>query len=197
VIRGARAEVSLSLFASDIDDYILIESNYAKGMRRATVVDNVAARSWGGEADATLRFGEHWRATGTLAYTRGQNRSAGTPLAQMPPLEARIAVERVGTVWSAGALLRAVAAQDRVVVNQGNIVGQDIGPSAGFAVLSVNAGWKPRAGWLVSLGVDNLLDRDYAEHLSRAGATLAGFERTTRVNEPGRTAWLKLTAEML
>jgi iron complex outermembrane receptor protein len=45
---------------------------------------------------------------------------------------------------------------------------------------------------VVSAGVDNLFDKLYAEHLSRSGAMVAGFEQTTRVNEPGRTAWLKL-----
>ena len=49
---------------------------------------------------------------------------------------------------------------------------------------------------LVSVGIDNLLDRDYAEHLSRSGAMVAGFEQTTRVHEAGRTLWLKLSAEL-
>jgi iron complex outermembrane receptor protein len=45
----------------------------------------------------------------------------------------------------------------------------------------------------VTAGIDNLFDRTYAEHLSRSGAAVAGFEQTTRVNEPGRTIWLKLS----
>ena len=94
--------------------------------------------------------------------------------------------------WSAGALLRAVAEQDRYVVNQGNIVGQDLGPTAGFTVLSLNGGWRPRAGVLLTAGVDNLFDRTYAEHLSRGGAMVSGYMQTTQVNEPGRTLWFKL-----
>ncbi len=39
-------------------------------------------------------------------------------------------------------------------------------------------------------------DRAYAEHLSRSGAMVSGFLQSTRVNEPGRTAWLKVSAEM-
>jgi iron complex outermembrane receptor protein len=39
--------------------------------------------------------------------------------------------------------------------------------------------------------VDNLFDKAYAEHLSRAGAMVAGFPPpTTRVNEPGRNWWI-------
>jgi iron complex outermembrane receptor protein len=84
-----------------------------------------------------------------------------------------------------------VAAQDRFVVNQGNIVGQDIGYTSGFSVLSLNTSWRARKGVLVSAGVDNLTDRVYAEHLSKGGAMVSGFTQTTRVNEMGRNLWLK------
>jgi len=51
---------------------------------------------------------------------------------------------------------------------------------------------------LLSAGIDNLLDKSYAEFVSRAagngmGGAIPGFVQTLRVNEPGRTAWLKLT----
>jgi iron complex outermembrane receptor protein len=195
VYRNDRVEFSLSGFVSDVADYILVEANFAKGMRRATVVRNVDARTWGGEADATYALGEAWKLTGTLAYTRGENRSDGTALAQMSPLESRLALNYEHAAWSAGALLRVVAAQERYVVNQGNIVGQDIGPTSGFAVISLNGGWRPRAGLMISAGVDNLFDRTYAEHLSRAGSMVTGFLQTTRVNEPGRTLWLRASAD--
>lgn len=32
----------------------------------------------------------NWKLGGTLAYTWGENRDAGTALPQMPPLEARV-----------------------------------------------------------------------------------------------------------
>ena len=49
-------------------------------------------------------------------------------------------------------------------------------------------------GIRLTAGVDNLFDKLYAEHLSRGGAAVSGFEQTTRVNEPGRTVWLKVGA---
>ena len=194
--QASRLSVSLSAFASEVDDYILLQNGYRKGMRSTTVVRNVDARTWGAEADATLRVGDAWKLGGSLAWTQGDNRSDGTALAQMPPLEARLTLGYERAAWSAGALLRVVAAQDRYVVGQGNIVGQDIGPTGGFAILSLNAGWRPRDGLLVTAGVDNLFDRDYAEHLSRAGAMVSGFTQTARVSEPGRTLWLKASADI-
>ena len=192
VYAGRRLSASVSAFYSDVDDYILVQTSYPKGMRSTTVTRNVDARTWGGEADATWALAERWRATGTLAHTQGQNRSDDRPLAQMPPLEVRTGLNYEDPRWAAGLLWRLVAAQDRYAVNQGNIVGQDLGPTGGFGVLSLNGAWRPSSSLLVSAGIDNLLDKLYAEHLSRGGAMVSGFEQTTRVNEPGRTLWLKV-----
>ena len=196
VWSSERIAASLAAFYSDVDDYILIETGYLKAPRRVTVTRNVDARTWGGEADATVALAPRWSATGSLAYTRGENRTDDRPLAQMPPLELRTGLNYNGAHWSAGALWRVVAEQDRYALNQGNIVGQDLGRTGGFGVLSLNAGWRPSAGVLFTAGVDNLFDKLYAEHLSRGGAMVAGFEQTTRVNEPGRTLWLKIGASL-
>jgi iron complex outermembrane receptor protein len=192
VYAGPRLSASVSAFYSDVADYILIQSGYPKGMRIVTVTRNVDARTWGGEADASYVLAPRWRFTGALAYTRGENRSDDLPLAQMPPLELRTGLDFVDARWSAGVLWRLVAEQDRYALRQGNVVGQDLGRTGGFGVLSLNAGWKPVAAVLVSAGVDNLLDKTYAEHLSRGGAAVSGYEQTMRVNEPGRTLWLKV-----
>jgi iron complex outermembrane receptor protein len=191
VYAATRLSFSASAFYSDVQDYILIQSNYLKGARRTTISRNVDATTWGGEADALYALLPSLRLSGTLAYTQGRNATDDAPLAQMPPLEARIGLDYLRGAWSAGALVRSVAEQDRYVINQGNIVGQDLGPTQGFTVFSINGGWRPRAGMLLTAGIDNLFDRTYAEHLSRGGAMVSGYEQTTKVNEPGRTLWMK------
>jgi iron complex outermembrane recepter protein len=185
---------NLSVFAAMIDDYILIESNMARTspMRTAVIVRNIDARTVGLEAGAGRKFATWWKADATLAWVRGENRTDGTPLAQQPPLEARLAIGREDPGWSLAMLLRAVARQGRVDRNRGNIAGQDIGTSAGFAIFSVNGAWRIGKRATVSAGVDNVFDRVYAEHLSRAGAMVPGFLQTTRVNEPGRSVWAKV-----
>jgi iron complex outermembrane receptor protein len=194
VHSGDRLAASVSAFASDVDDYILIESGIVKGLRTVTVTRNVAARTWGGEIDATYALAAHWSLAGSLAYARGENSTDDRPLAQIPPLELRTGLNYAGTRWSAGMLWRVVDEQDRYALRQGSIVGQDLGRTGGFGVLSLNGAWRPSPGVQVSAGVDNLFDKAYAEHLSRGGAMLAGYEQTTRVNEPGRTVWLKVGA---
>ena len=186
---------SLSGFYSKVSDFILIQSGFSKpagmGTRLATITRNVNANTWGGEASAAWKLAPEWKVDGSLAYVRGNNETDSTALAQISPLEGRIGVTYDNSVWSVGGLLRMVAAQDRVAVNQGNIVGQDIGRTSGFSVLSMNAAYRASKGVLVSAGVDNLGNRVYAEHLSRGGAMVSGFTQTTRVNETGRNLWVK------
>ena len=89
-------------------------------------------------------------------------------------------------------LWRVVQKQHRVAVGQGNIAGQDVSESAGYGVLSMNANYSQNQNIDWSFGIDNLLDKAYSEHLSRAGAAVNGYEQTSRVNEAGLTAWLNL-----
>ena len=121
-------------------------------------------------------------------------RSAGTPLPQMTPFEARLTAAHEGERWSGGALLRIVAAQDRIAIDQGNVSGRDLGPSSGFATLSVNGGYRFSESVQVSAGIDNLFDRAYSEHLNLAGSADFGYPADpVRIAEPGRNLWLKLS----
>ena len=85
-------------------------------------------------------------------------------------------------------------AQKRYAEGQGNIVGQDIGPSAGFGTLSLNAGWKINKYVTLQGGIDNLFDKSYAEFVSKGADPSAGVQ-TTRVNEPGRQYWMRLQVQ--
>jgi iron complex outermembrane receptor protein len=194
--QAGAIQTSVSLFYGKVKDFILIQSNVVKplmaGTRMATVSRNVDATTWGGEVAMGTKVAGFLKVDGSLAYTRGENDTDGRALAQIPPLEARLGLGYEAEAWSTGLLVRGVTRQDRFAVNQGNIVGQDIGATAGFAVLSLNAGWKPAKGWLVTGGVDNLFNRAYAEHISRSTSMIPGYlVQALRVNEPGRTAWLK------
>lgn len=185
--------LSLSGFYSDIDDYILVQSGVSKTgpNRTVSIVRNVDAHTWGGELGAAYQLTANWKVDGSIAYVRGENETDGTPLAQLPPLEGRLGLTWNSGAWTVGSLLRLVAGQNRYDVNKGNIVGQDLGPTDGFGIFSMNASYKPTKAIRVSAGVDNLFDKTYAEHISRGGAAVAGYDQTFRVNEPGRTLWLK------
>jgi iron complex outermembrane receptor protein len=195
-----------------VNDFILIQGNVSKpgatavapmGMmtagamgattaRKATVSRNVDASTWGAEATVTWDIRRALRLDASAAYVRGRNETDRRPLAQLPPLEGRIGLAYAAERWSAGALTRLVAAQGRYAIDQGNIVGLDLGRTASFAVFSANGGWRVTRGARLSFGLDNVFDTTYAEFISRGGAAVPGFVPTTRVNEPGRTGWIKL-----
>ena len=188
---------SLSVFANQVSDYILIQSNYAKpsgmmGMRASTISRNIDASAWGGEASLAYRFAEYWKIEGSLAYVQGHNCTDNQPLAQQPPLESRLAFGYATSAWSVGGLTRVVARQNRFTLNQGNIVGQDLGPAGGFSVYSLNGGWRITPYAQVTAGVDNLFNKTYAEFISRGGSDVPGFTTTSRLFEPGRMFWAKL-----
>jgi iron complex outermembrane recepter protein len=188
---------SLSIFANRVSDYILIQSGYSKpssmmGTRTTTISRNVDASAWGGEVTLAYRFAGYWKLDGSLAYMQGRNRTDGLPLAQQPPLEMRLGLGYATDAWSVGGLTRIVARQNRYALGQGNIVGQDLGPTGGFTVFSLNGGWRIAAYAQITAGVDNLFDKTYAEFISRGGSDVPGYTTTNRVNEPGRMLWAKL-----
>ena len=180
---------SVSVFGSDIKDFIMMERQGKNfGVR------NINASRFGGEAEVKWTFAPNWEVGTSLAYTYGKNRTDSKPLAQTPPLEWNNTLAFDNGKFSAGALWRVVAKQNRYSKGQGNIVGQDIGASSGFGVFSLNAGWKFSKYATLQGGVDNVFNKTYAEFVSRGGDPSAGTQ-TMRVNEPGRTAWLRLQAK--
>lgn len=185
---------ALSGYYSKVDDYMLLRW-WQVGTTAVADVRNVDATVYGLEADLTWRFAPNWSATGTLAWVHGRNDTDARALAQQPPLEGRLALEYNDGRFSYGGLLRLVSSQDRVDVGSGSIVanGRDLGPTPGFATLALNAGWKPNKATLLTVGVDNVFDRRYREHLSQGSAPIAGYEavKDELINEPGRTFWLK------
>ncbi|HSD17700.1 MAG TPA: TonB-dependent copper receptor [Thermomonas sp.] len=192
--RGARASAWVSAYAGRIGDFILFTYGSGGMMGSTSSVANVDARIHGAEAGAEFRPSNDWTLGGTLAWAWGANTSAGTPLPQMTPFEARLSAAWDDGRWSAGALLRVVASQERVAIDQGNVSGRDLGPSAGFAILSANGGYRFNDELQLTAGIDNLFDRAYSEHLNLAGNADFGYPAApVRIAEPGRNLWLKLS----
>ncbi|RQQ52872.1 TonB-dependent copper receptor [Burkholderia stagnalis] len=192
---GDKLDAWVSGYAGYVQDYILF--NYAAGkMGMTTQSTNVNAQIMGGEAGLAWRPVAPLRVETSLAYAWGRNATSGDPLPQMPPLEARFGLEYTRGAWSAGGLWRVVAPQHRYALNQGNVVGKDFGSSAGFGVLSLHAQYNVSKTVQVSVGVDNVLDKAYTEHLNLAGNAGFGYPARTPVNEPGRTAWVRVSAKM-
>jgi iron complex outermembrane receptor protein len=187
---GEHAQVGMSVYYSDFDDYInsmILEERDVNGDGTLDLVrgfDNVAATLYGGEAWALFRAGRRWSFPVSLAYVHGDNDTAGTPLPEIPPLEARLAArwlllgQRPGWLELEG---RFVARQDRIDPAFGE------NPTPGFAVWALRARVQVIPSLEFRAGIENLFDRQYHEHLTReaffpAGGLAAGDE----IPQPGR-----------
>ena len=187
--RGRNFDAWVSAYAGRVDDYI--QFHYMPGGMSA--VGNVDADIRGAELGVEYRPRDHWKLGGTLAYARGTIRDTDRPMPQMPPLESRLTAAWDNGTWSAGMLLRLVAGQDRIAPGFGNVVGQDLDESPGFGTLALHAGHRFNERVMLTAGVDNVFDRSYSEHLNLAGNADFGYPADpVRINEPGRTAWVKL-----
>ena len=92
--------------------------------------------------------------------------------------------------WSAVATFRFALRQARVDADRKTGSGLDAGETPSYAVLNLSAEIPLAAGLAVRLGAENVLDRAYANHLNRA--SLFDVDQV-RVNEPGRSVWVKLS----
>lgn len=190
IVHGQKWRGSLGAFHAAYDDYILRDTTSG-----TTVSRNIEARVTGFELDASYTVTPSLKLNGSLVYAYGDNLTDGLPLAQMPPLEFRANLQYDDGTYVAGLVFRAATEQDRVAVGQGNIIGTDTGATDGFVTFGLNAGWRPTPTVLLLAGVDNLFDAEYSEHVSKGvDPTLAllGYDtNSVRINEPGRTFWLR------
>ncbi|WP_158020724.1 TonB-dependent copper receptor [Chromobacterium sphagni] len=186
--RGDSVKGSVSAYLSRIDDFLLVDDDASQTTR------NIQAYRYGLEGDLSWQFAPDWQLAGSAAYSWGANTTDDRPLAQTPPLSATMSLAWDNQTWAGALVWRVAAGQGRYAIGQGNIASSDIGPTPGFATLSLNGGWRVSKALKLTAGLDNLFNRTYAEHISSSGADVAGYARALRVNEPGRTLWLKLQA---
>ncbi|MBA2781049.1 TonB-dependent copper receptor [Billgrantia kenyensis] len=184
--RGERLSANLSLFYGWYDDYILVDESGSGPRAR-----NIDAKTYGAEADMAVNLTDSWSLSASLAWVRSDNDTDDLPLAQTPPLEATLGLDYAQNAYFGGVLWRGVMRQDRIAEGQGTIYSLDTDETPGFATVSAYGGRELFHNTRLTLGVDNLFGRTYAEHIQRGSADLGASD--ARVNEPGRTLWANLT----
>lgn len=154
---------------------------------------NIDATIAGAEAGIGYQFTDAIQADISAMYAWGENTTDNTPLPQISPLEARVNLRYVQDKYNFGLLWRVVDGQNRISLNEGNIVGYDNKQSAGFGTLSLNGSYHVMDSVDVSVGVDNVLDRTYTEHLNKMGASGTGLPITEQFNNMGRNYWARVS----
>jgi len=187
--RGERLSASVALFYGQINDHILI----IEPGREDVEARNVDANTQGGEADFTYQINDSWQLDSSLVWLRSSNDSDGRALAQSSPSELTLSLGHDNGDRFGGVHIRAVARQDRIHPGYGTIYGVDSDETPGFATLSAYAGQYVGERFQLSFGIDNLLDKAFAEHIQRGEAELGAV--AARIPEPGRSVWLRLATD--
>lgn len=186
--QGEKAQAWISAYIGRVDDFILFD--YTGSSRYST---NVDALTMGAELGGTWWLTPRWQAEASLAHAQGHNRSDRQPLPQMPSLQTRLGLNYHVNESHVGVHWRAASAQHRVAPGKGTVAGRDFSNSAGFGVLSLVGHYRFSDELTMDAGIDNLLNKRYAEHLNQAGNASFGLPANRPLNEPGRTVWSTLT----
>ncbi|MDY6485015.1 TonB-dependent copper receptor [Acinetobacter faecalis] len=187
----------VSAYAGIINDYVLTtylpSTGHMKMLQAHT--RNVDATIAGAEAGIGYQFTDAIQADVSAMYAWGKNTTNNTPLPQISPLEARVNLRYVQDKYNFGLLWRVVDGQNRISQNEGNIVGYDLKESAGFTTLSINGSYNLTKDIGLSVGIDNLLDKTYTEHLNKMGNAGFGdgFASDQQFNNTGRNYWARMS----
>jgi len=183
-----------SAYAGLINDYVLTtyKPTGMMGMLEAHS-RNVDATIAGAEAGIGYQLTDAIQADVSAMYAWGENTTNNTPLPQISPLEARVNLRYIQDKYNFGLLWRVVDGQNRISKNEGNIVGYDLQPSAGFSTLSLNGTYNLAEDIDLSVGIDNVLDKTYTEHLNKMGNAGVGLAANEQFNNMGRNYWARIS----
>lgn len=190
--KQGKAQWTGTIFADKVDDFILRDKTMvtvANVPVSTQVYRNVDANLYGAELGVEAKLGSRLKLSGDVAYVRRKNTTDDRVIAQTPPTSGKLQLDYSGAKWGGGTRLRFAAGQKAVDLASP----VEVGESTGYGVLDAYGRYSLGKHTRVRFGVDNVLDKTYAEHSSRRNLDLSGT--VTRVNEPGRTAWLKLETE--
>ena len=190
----------VSAYAGLINDYILMSyhnhptsGGHGHGSSFSAGAKNIDATIAGAEAGLGYQFSDAIQADVSAMYAWGENTTDNKALPQIAPLEGRFNLRYVQDKYTLGMLWRVVAKQDRISLNQGNIVGYDMNESKAFSTLALNASYNLMQNVDVAVGIDNVLDKTYTEHLNKAGSSGFGFASNEQFNNTGRNYWARLS----
>lgn len=197
VLKDDISELSFNLFASKIDDYIMLDYRNTSSVKAF----NTDVMMLGGELDAEVLLQNLFKIGGGASYTYGKNLKNtnglrdGDPLPQISPLAFRFLVGLEQKSWFANAQFYANAAQHRYKEGYGNAIGKDLGYSNDFWTVGLYGGYKYK-NYQFLVAAENLNNTLYSYHNSKNGAAISTLDipATTRVYEPGRSFWVKFKA---
>ncbi|WP_114417688.1 TonB-dependent receptor domain-containing protein [Marinospirillum perlucidum] len=186
--KSRSLDYSAVLFGNWISDYIYRDQQTLSG-KTNDFYRNISARLYGIELEASLRYAGNWETRGHFFAQRGNNETDGGTLAGIPAYQGQIAQHWQADSWQLIARMDFALEQDRLNAPAGEVA------TDAYTVLGLEAHWQPQENLLVAVGVDNLLDEDYANFINRNAAgsdplNFGGTAYTDTLTEPGRSIWV-------
>lgn len=188
-------DIGVSTYVNRIDNFILRDA--ARGQTgilinapHADIYRNIGALFTGFEIQGGWNALPVIRLEGDIAYTYGNNLSDNLALPQVPPLHGSLAL-----LWQAHTYAEVMIdmqwalRQNRTDTNPTRGTGRDIGESSGYAIWGINTTITKLEPFFLTIGIDNLLDKKYTQHLNRSNIS---DPTEVRVNEPGRSFYLQI-----
>ena len=162
--------VTASIFYSKVDDYILgtPSSNQAanniafmNGIAIPLQWNNTDAKLSGVELYALQRLNDAWQLRASFEYVRGKQTSPiEQDLYRIAPFSAFVEIEYAKDAWQWRLSSRLVAAQNKVAEQQNE------SPTSGYALVNSDLVYSFSPQFELSLIIENLFDKAYADHLS-------------------------------
>ncbi|MBN8731365.1 MAG: TonB-dependent receptor [Acidobacteria bacterium] len=192
--RGGFFAKALTYYSA-LGDFIVVHNQRRLQMRpgimnlMARSFENVDARMYGGEFSTGASFRSRWLVSAGATYTRASKDARpdraifDTDLPEISPLRGRAALRYGQRRWFAEAEGIAASSQRRVDGDLYEI------PTAGYATANIKGGLHLDR-FTLTVGIDNLLDRLYYEHLSFQRDP---FRTGLRIPEPGRNLFFNIS----
>jgi len=195
-LRKENWNILFSGYYDHINDYIFRDRAHGQigiiPTNNALIYRNINARIWGIEVEGHIDITDKLKAFGNISYTNGHHLNLDIPLYQIPPFSYDMTLIYEGDFWSLGNHIHGALKQNRVDDNIMLGSGRDAGETDGYAVMDIFASVQILGKTKIRLGLANLFDKSYANHLNREnlddGAAI-------RVNEPGRSVYVRLQSE--
>lgn len=177
-------DYSAVVFSNQVTDYIYRDVKAGKSTYR-----NIKAALYGLELDSTLRYAGNWETRGQLNLLRGDNRSDGGSLAQITPYQGQVSQHWINAQWEVATTFRLAEKANRLNADANEKA------TAGYGLVDLSLAWKPTEQLSVSTGINNVLDKNYANFLNRNAAgsdplNMGASAWKDTLTEPGRSFWV-------
>lgn len=161
------------LFARNVKDYIqgtpsanMLANNFAQMMANMGMGspdplqwNNVDARFRGMDMEASYRINATWQLRAVGSIIEGERRDIDDNLYRISPDNLMLALDYLGSQWTGSLETVRYAHQERVSETNKEM------ETDGYTLVNLSASYRPTADSELGIGVNNLLDKKYENHL--------------------------------